>query len=492
MAVPYTFGSATSAIPLSQLDSNFSTAITLGNTAIQLGNTVTTLNNMTLANVTISSGSTTLTNETISGNLTLSGGTANGVVYLNTSKVATSGTAFVFDGTNLGIGTSSPASALYVKRTAGNAGVYADYNGTNIGRLEAASNGNLYIGTTTGTGSVLLGTTANAAALELNNSGNLGLGVTPSFGSGSKALQVGPGASMFSGSATQTIIGNNWYNNSGDKFIGTGYAALYQQSNGQHLFQTSNASGTAGNAITFTQAMTLDASGNLLVGTTSAFGKFKVNVGTNQNLFVTTNNSMTSLGSVNDASSGYTDIEIRASQQIFHNGSAERARIDSSGSLLVGTTTGTTSYDMKMYVSSDSGTNKWAVGPRVALPGTFYVAANTTYGVYLSSTTATSWSSASDERVKTDLQPIENAAEKVCSLRAVTGRYISDDSGVRKPFLIAQDVLAVLPEAVDTTDPEKYGLAYTDTIPLLVAAIKEQQAIIEQLKADVAALKGKA
>ena len=66
MPVPYTFGSATSAIPLSQLDSNFSTAITLGNTAIQLGNTVTTLNNMTLANVTISSGSTTLTNETIS------------------------------------------------------------------------------------------------------------------------------------------------------------------------------------------------------------------------------------------------------------------------------------------------------------------------------------------------------------------------------------------------------------------------------------------
>jgi hypothetical protein len=55
MPVPYTFGTATSAIPLSQLDSNFSTAITIGNTAVQLGNTVTTLNNMTLANVTISS-----------------------------------------------------------------------------------------------------------------------------------------------------------------------------------------------------------------------------------------------------------------------------------------------------------------------------------------------------------------------------------------------------------------------------------------------------
>lgn len=59
MAVPYTFATATAAIPLSQLDSNFATTITLGNTAIQLGNTVTTLNNMTLANVTITTGSVT-------------------------------------------------------------------------------------------------------------------------------------------------------------------------------------------------------------------------------------------------------------------------------------------------------------------------------------------------------------------------------------------------------------------------------------------------
>jgi hypothetical protein len=60
MAVPYTFGSATTSIPLSQLDSNFATTITLGNTAIQLGNTVTTLNNMTLGNVTINSGTSNI------------------------------------------------------------------------------------------------------------------------------------------------------------------------------------------------------------------------------------------------------------------------------------------------------------------------------------------------------------------------------------------------------------------------------------------------
>lgn len=58
MAVPYTFGSATSAIPLSQLDSNFATTITLGNTAIQLGNTVTTLSNITIGNCTVDGSNT--------------------------------------------------------------------------------------------------------------------------------------------------------------------------------------------------------------------------------------------------------------------------------------------------------------------------------------------------------------------------------------------------------------------------------------------------
>jgi len=68
MPVPNTFANATTSIPLSQLDANFATPITLGNTAIQLGNTVTTLNNMTLSNVTITSGTSNIAG---SGNITI-------------------------------------------------------------------------------------------------------------------------------------------------------------------------------------------------------------------------------------------------------------------------------------------------------------------------------------------------------------------------------------------------------------------------------------
>jgi len=87
MTVPYTFGGATSAIPLSQLDNNFSTAITLGNTAIQLGNTVTTLNSMTFANVTISSVYTPFPND-----------------YLANTSVTIGNTSIALGNTSSGLG----------------------------------------------------------------------------------------------------------------------------------------------------------------------------------------------------------------------------------------------------------------------------------------------------------------------------------------------------------------------------------------------------
>jgi len=110
-----------------------------------------------------------------------------------------------------------------------------------------------------------------------------------------------------------------------------------------------------------------------------------------------------------------------------------------------------------------------------------------TQGVQLS-VNATSWSTWSDERYKADLVPIADGLQKVGSLRAVTGRYKEDDESVRRSFLIAQDLQAVLPEAVDETDPDRLGLRYTEVIPLLVAALKESKERIETLEAKVAAL----
>jgi hypothetical protein len=107
-----------------------------------------------------------------------------------------------------------------------------------------------------------------------------------------------------------------------------------------------------------------------------------------------------------------------------------------------------------------------------------------TSGVYLTNGGNT-WNSVSDERMKTIVEPIENAADKVASLRTVIGYYNNDENQTRRPFLIAQDVQAVLPEAVNIQDPDAgtLGMSYTDVIPLLVAAIKELKAEINALKA---------
>ena len=88
--VPYTFGTATTSIPLSNLDSNFVTPVTIGNASVALGNTISAIGNLTLNNVTINSGTS---NISASGNITLGnttivlGNTATTVGNLTLSNV---------------------------------------------------------------------------------------------------------------------------------------------------------------------------------------------------------------------------------------------------------------------------------------------------------------------------------------------------------------------------------------------------------------------
>ena len=104
----------------------------------------------------------------------------------------------------------------------------------------------------------------------LDSSGNLGLGVTPSAWSGFKALQISRGSLTSSG--VDTFLSHNWYwNGTQDTYIANDHAARYYQSQGKHIWENGGTSaGTAGAQITFSPKMTLDASGNLLVGMSTA------------------------------------------------------------------------------------------------------------------------------------------------------------------------------------------------------------------------------
>ena len=107
----------------------------------------------------------------------------------------------------------------------------------------------------------------------------------------------------------------------------------------------------------------------------------------------------------------------------------------------------------------------------------------------------TSWTSSSDERLKTITGEISDGLTKVSSLRAAKFTWNDDDSNTPQVGLIAQDVQAVLPEVISQTtkhnsdDETQYlGVAYDQVIPLLVAALKEAKTKIETLEAKVTAL----
>ena len=244
---------------------------------------------------------------------------------------------------------------------------------------------------------------------------------------------------------------------------------------------------TGNSAGTLVRAITIDQSQRVGIGTSSPASKLNVVSGTNDGITVNDGTVNTILFNTTSAngSVGTTTNHPMA----FYTNNTERARIDTSGNLLVGTTSTTNS--LRFACNNTAFTRKWGFGT-LGSNTAYYVVDDTTGAGVQVTAGATAWSSFSDERNKTQLKPFENAVEKVCTLRTGTGRYLTDAESVSRSFLIAQDVQKVLPEAVDVSEDEQGTLAlrYTDVIPLLVAAIQEQQEQINELKAEVAALKG--
>jgi hypothetical protein len=201
--------------------------------------------------------------------------------------------------TGLGIGTSSPAANLQVNASSSPGIAFSSTNSTTSGSRGDLSWFNSSISTvalirgtaiTDNVGTQLEFYTRPAAGsltqrMTLDASGNLGLGVTPSAWDATnsiRALQLNAG-SLWSYSTSALILAQNSYSNtSGQRtYTNNGYASEYEQANSQHIWKIAP-SGTAGNTISFTQAMTLDASGRLGVGTSSPNAKFEV-AGTSAN-----------------------------------------------------------------------------------------------------------------------------------------------------------------------------------------------------------------
>ena len=111
-------------------------------------------------------------------------------------------------------------------------------------------------------------------------------------------------------------------------------------------------------------------------------------------------------------------------------------------------------------------------------------------GVSLSSG-GTSFTGASDEKLKTIIENITGALDNVAKLRTVIGRYEWDAEDKRRSFLIAQDVQAVLPEVVEKNPEGNLMLDYTGVIPFLTSALKEAKTKIEAQETKIDALEAR-
>jgi hypothetical protein len=300
---------------------------------------------------------------TANGGTNLTSFTANGVVYASSTSALATGSALLFDGTNMGIGvTPSSSTSNYRTLQIGGSARYSIFGQRDAGNCETFVGWNAYGG---------------------NNTTTVGTGY--------------------------------YYTNTGD------LASLYTQT-GAHIWWTAP-SGTAGNAITFTQAMTLDASGNLLVGTTTAGAKFTLEydggvvVGQNIN------------DSANTTNSTLMQFQIQGTQ----------------------------------------------VGTIKRVAATSAVVYNTT----------------SDVKLKENIADSDSVLEKIQNIKVRQFDWKAGNLHQDYGF-IAQELNEVVSGVVTPAETENdmWQLDYSRLTPHLVKAIQEQQALITQLQADIAALKG--
>ncbi len=459
MGVPYTFGTATTSIPLSNLDANFNTPVTLGNTTVGLGNTVTTVGNLTLTNVTITSG-------TINAAVVDSGYVANSVVYADSSGVLTAGSAnLVFTGTNLGIGTASPATRLDVRCVSDVTQDIAYFSRPDAAvRAKIALDGSGIINFGTSTNHPLAFLSNNTERMRIDSSGSLLVGQTTA------AVETGSIVTAKNLEITRTVDSDgaalgqlSWVNNtnagagSGTSFVkdvacikgimdGTG-----NNSGGYITFETKADAGSRAERMRITSTGYFKASNNGTYVDVTASGDYHELYNTASNWVVWARNTAASNPYCFRANySGATPNNTGNQFLYCDDSTALRAEIRSNGGLA-------------NYSANNS--------------------------------------NLSDRREKTNFAPAKNYLDIICAIPVQTFNYIDqnleEDDGLTLG-VIAQDVQAVAPELVmesnwaSKDEPEKMRLSIyqTDLQYALMKAIQELKAELDSVKAELQTLKG--
>ena len=250
---------------------------------------------------------------------------------------------------------------------------FYNFSGANLGQIVGTDLGG-------GVGTLTFKTNSNANSIVMDQNGSLGFNGSPSaWGTGRGGIElfgsVQPSVS-FSGPTPNNggSINTNTYNNgSGWLYKNTGYASLYQTVNGGFQWYTAP-SGSAGGTVSLTQALTLTNGGNLLLGTASnsyGNGNTLEISGSSQSTLTLSNGSSPRMYFY--ASSSESRIASYGTTPLtFYGNGNEYARVDTSGNLLVGVTSGgnsggatqlnVTGTTLSTYYAYNAATNTVGVG----------------------------------------------------------------------------------------------------------------------------------
>jgi len=343
-------------------------------------------------------------------------------------------------------------------------------NGTTTAITLDTSQNATFAGKVTSAGALTLASNGTTTAATIDTSGNLGIGTT----SPTQKLSIGfaDASSGFLEFRSATYAKLAQIEGADDNAGGNGHLSFYTRNVG-----------------TIAERMRLDSSGKLLLGVTSGTGLSNGDFAMGNGNHIRFRNAANSayISAFEFTSANGLNIGTGGSLSTITfgiSGIGEVGRFDTSGNLLVGTTSAPTGGAVSTW--QNSGSSRWSMGPN---GGTAFVVFNTSnVGCYVVDG-QTGWTGTSDGTLKNVIAPITNGLASISELKPTIYSWKSDEENTPYAGLIAQEVQAVLPSLVNDANGT-LGVNYTGVIPYLISAIQEQQALITQLTARITALEG--
>ena len=448
---------------------------------------------------------TTTSNNIGIGNNSLSGttGTANIVIGNSAGSAITTGSRNIIIGSNNGSSIAALDNRIIISDGAGNVRQTFDDSGA------ATFNGAL-----SGTSATFSGTTAVASAAATSqmridrsgsvariqnydvgsvanismqwDGGNVGIGTSSPLGNlevrgANRAVSV-DGIFQVNSSTSQAVnLGGSL--SFGGVFTGTAVTEWAQISGRKENSTDGNYAGYLAFATrpmggVNTERMRITSGGDVIV---------------NNTFMVLGNNSAYSTHHLTTAAANVAKYDMYdASGNLKNSFSAGGTSYIMGGSVGFGTTSAAPTVDSLYIESADnfalySGSNGTATSNHMVFGnGNSWIGSITTSG------SATAYNTSSDYRLKENVTPITDALSRINQLKPSRFNFISESDKTVDGFL-AHEVQEIIPEAIsgekdalnEDGTPNYQGIDQSKIVPLLVAAIQEQQTIIEELKARI-------